>query len=256
MDSLITSSLAVLFLCSYISAASTSNNGYYEWYKRPCKQNDPAFNDCLLRTARIANPKMKNGDPERNLPSINPFFLPSMEIRTGSEQVGLKLKMKNVNIFGIGDIDILGLKGNMTKRKIEWQILTKTINLDGDYEAGGRILILPVTGKGKFDFTLKEMKVRLRMHWDLVKKSDGKEHIKYTLVKFIIDDIKHAKYNLQNLFNGDKLLGGQMLTFLNENWKEVFAETKPGIEQTMSEVVKFLISPMSRVPYDYLFPPK
>nr|XP_018897189.1 PREDICTED: circadian clock-controlled protein-like [Bemisia tabaci] len=249
-------SFALLSLCSCaLAAAPQVSNGYYTWYKKPCKQNDAKFTDCLLKTARVGVVELKNGDSKRHLPSINPFFLPKMEITTGSDQVGLKFKMQDVNIHGLPDIQFLNIKGDEKIHKYEWVIQTKTINLDGNYIAGGKILILPVVGNGKFQFSLKDMKCRLKIKHELEKKADGKEYIKFTQVQFIIDDVKHVRYTLHNLFNGDKLLGGQILTFINQAWREVFEEVKPGIEQTMSEVIKYLITPLTRVPYDYIFPP-
>lgn len=41
---------------------------------------------------------------------------------------------------------------------------------------------------------------------------------------------------MSNLFNGDKALGDNMNKFLNENWKEIFTELKPSIEEAFSAI--------------------
>lgn len=62
---------------------------------------------------------------------------------------------------------------------------------------------------------------------------------------------------LENLFNGDKLLGPQMNIFLNENWKEASREVGPSIAKAISEIIYQILSNICElVPYNEIFPPK
>lgn len=60
--------------------------------------------------------------------------------------------------------------------------------------------------------------------------------------------------NLENLFNGDKLLGDNMNRFLNENWQDILAELKPSIIDAFTQIFSGIInSVFSRLPYDDIF---
>ncbi|KAJ4432173.1 hypothetical protein ANN_20789 [Periplaneta americana] len=65
------------------------------------------------------------------------------------------------------------------------------------------------------------------------------------------------KINLENLFNGDRLLGPQTNMFLNENWQEVFKELSPAFTEAFSQIFKLIINNVaSNVLYNDLFPEK
>lgn len=60
--------------------------------------------------------------------------------------------------------------------------------------------------------------------------------------------------NFENLFNGDRALGDNMNLFLNENWKEIFAELKPVVEDTFAEIIRHVVNNVfNTFPYDSLF---
>ncbi|WP_191113324.1 JHBP domain-containing protein, partial [Acinetobacter pittii] len=63
--------------------------------------------------------------------------------------------------------------------------------------------------------------------------------------------------HLENLFNGDKLLGGNMNRFLNENWKEILRDLKPALSKTLANLAKTILQNMSNlIPFDVMFPEK
>lgn len=89
-----------------------------------------------------------------------------------------------------------------------------------------------------------------------------------------------AYFQLENLFNGDKLLGNSfvisissrgkekklitstftyagenLLHFLNENWKEVTTEIGPAIGEAISEVFRIILTNIADlVPWEYIYP--
>lgn len=70
--------------------------------------------------------------------------------------------------------------------------------------------------------------------------------MKKDIKHFLIDpykltlDITGAHYNYDNLFNGEKLLGDNVLKVINENPIEVFADVKSGTESSFALVFKAL----------------
>lgn len=60
--------------------------------------------------------------------------------------------------------------------------------------------------------------------------------------------------DFSNLFNGQKELGDNMNLFLNENWKDIFDDTKASIEKAFVRVVKdFINAVFMKMPYKDLF---
>lgn len=60
--------------------------------------------------------------------------------------------------------------------------------------------------------------------------------------------------NFENLFNGDRALGDNMNLFLNENWKEIFAELEPVVEDTFAEIIRNVVNNVfSMYPYEAMF---
>lgn len=56
---------------------------------------------------------------------------------------------------------------------------------------------------------------------------------------------------LDNLFNGDKLLGDTTNMFLNENWEEVINELKPALRNAMGIITGNVIrSVFEKYPYE------
>lgn len=59
---------------------------------------------------------------------------------------------------------------------------------------------------------------------------------------------------LDNLYNGDKVLGDSTNLFLNENWEEIFNELKLSIFDAFGLIVSNLINQVFRkIPYNELF---
>lgn len=65
---------------------------------------------------------------------------------------------------------------------------------------------------------------------------NGKDYLFIKRIASADCDISHAYINLENLFNGNKLLGDGMNKFLNENWSELWKELQPAFIETFGRV--------------------
>lgn len=50
-------------------------------------------------------------------------------------------------------------------------------------------------------------------------------------------NIGNASVKLDNLFNGDDELGSMMNQFLNSNWREITAEIRPALAQSIEHIL-------------------
>lgn len=83
---------------------------------------------------------------------------------------------------------------------------------------------------------------------------NGKDYLFIKRIASAGCDISHAYINLENLFNGNKLLGDGMNKFLNENWLELWKELQPAlIEAFGQQGLNVANKVFQRNPYKKLF---
>lgn len=126
------------------------------------------------------------------------------------------------------------------------------IILKGDYKVNGRVLVLPIQGDGKATLVFDNFDIVVKLKPKIIIKKD-KEYIQTDVFKLDFDT-ENMKFELTNLFNGDKALGDNMNLFLNENWKDILQELKPAITYAIEEVIKSIVNRIfNKVPYYELF---
>lgn len=63
-------------------------------------------------------------------------------------------------------------------------------------------------------------------------------------VEFNIGD---ASVKLDNLFNGDPELGSMMNLFLNSNWKEITAEIRPALAESIERILYGIVHQLNEM---------
>ncbi|KAE8753078.1 hypothetical protein FOCC_FOCC000001 [Frankliniella occidentalis] len=225
-------------------------------YISSCSRTDPKLNECILKNARNAIPKMINGEPKYRVPNLNPLVIPELRLRQGTEAVGLKLAWKDAALHGLPSADLQSCEASVTKRHLKLNFFVPKMSITGTYTASGRVLLLPVTGTGPSNITVHNMKASYDISWNLVKRSNGKEYLDLIDPKITLHDIGFMSLKFDNLFNGDRLLGGNLNTFFNENWKDLAKEFGPGVADAIGEVFQLVFKNVCDiVPYDLVFKP-
>lgn len=169
-----------------------------------------------------------------------------------------------------------GFEADPRTSKFELEAIVPQVTLRGKYKINGKVLILPITGKGRSDLTLDNMSFRVKFTPKVTTKN-GKNYIQLDKFKLTFDTTKWVyrmfwqkfAYELifaifffrltlyfENLFNGDKLLGDNMNLFLNENWSDILRELKPSIVDAFTTIISSVINSMfSKIAYDDIFEP-
>uniref|UniRef100_A0AAU6SHL0 Protein takeout-like protein n=1 Tax=Maconellicoccus hirsutus TaxID=177089 RepID=A0AAU6SHL0_MACHI len=223
-------------------------------YTLACSRNDPNLNDCVVKHGQLAIPYFINGDPKYKVPRLDPLFITELTVQQGIRQIGIELTLKNSSIYGLKNAIFKKARTNITGQHIEWDFEIPKIYIIGHYEVSGRILILPITGNGKANVTITDLKITYKYDWDYITKKNGRKYMNITTSSLEYENGR-TYFQLENLFNGDKLLGENMLTFLNENWKEVTTEIGPAIGEAISEVFRLILTSIADlVPWEYIYP--
>lgn len=163
---------------------------------------------------------------------------------------------------------------DLEKKEFQLKGGAKKSGLDADYTIDGRILILPITGSGKAKIDLDNVTFDYTLHYELVKKGDGKEYMSIGKSTLLLEpEVTHFKF--ENLFNGDKVLGNflsdkitvffvhillptgaEMNKFLNENHKEVAKETNPAFVAITDSIITYILKTiLDNVPFDEILLP-
>uniref|UniRef100_A0A2A4JM86 Uncharacterized protein n=1 Tax=Heliothis virescens TaxID=7102 RepID=A0A2A4JM86_HELVI len=208
-----------------------------------CSLEDAA---CLVPAFQKMIPIFTAGMPEANVEALDPLEIEDLAF----ELAGLKFTLKG----GV----MKGLK-TATVDNVEWDTKKKFFAIDfhldnsvkGHYTADGRVLILPITGDGQMKLKLKHLQIKLYIHYDVIKNADGKDVIKPKKYNFDFDVKEHAHYHLSNLFNGNKELSEAMLSFLNENWRQIAQEFgRPVIDATAKTIFKNIVNFFEAMPME------
>ena len=140
---------------------------------------------------------------------------------------------------------------DLSKHLIICDSKTDRIEMIGDYEMSGRILLLPITGSGKANVTLVNTKIEHRLIGEPFEKDGVKSmRLKDYVVSFTP---KRVYMHFDNLFN-DPLLSQTMNRFLNDNWDTVFNELKVGYAKSFGIIFRDISNKLfEQIPFDSIF---
>ncbi|XP_063709323.1 uncharacterized protein LOC134837861 [Culicoides brevitarsis] len=219
-----------------------------------CKRGDTK---CIMDLINnVAFRKLYNGLPELGMASMDPLKADRLTIEQGGNSpVRIKLYFKDVIYNGLRNGQITKLEGfgdTIDKSRFNFEIKLPIVTQLGAYKINGQVLILPIQGTGQSNMTFVNPSMKFRSVLKVVNKN-GQEYMQIEKAKINIETSRLIMH-FTNLFNGDKALGDNMNLFLNENWKDIFAETKKSIENAFVNVIKNYINDVFNVlPYKELF---
>ncbi|XP_054279197.1 protein takeout-like [Macrosteles quadrilineatus] len=220
-------------------------------YIIPCKA-DNTLNECSLRNGREVIPKIIKGDPKFRIPRLDPLLISKLAVNQGTSQVGLNLTLRDSNILGLKATQFTGSRMDLAKKHVEWDFFVPRIEIVGGYKAAGKILVLPIVGNGLGNITLLNMNITYKFDYKL-DRIKGEDYVRITTAKLKFDSTR-MYIRMENLFNGDRLLGEAMHQFLDQNWKEVLAELGPSVGDAIGTVFKLIFTNVaSSVPFRHIF---
>ncbi|XP_023713855.1 protein takeout [Cryptotermes secundus] len=222
-------------------------------YIKPCARSDPDFNICALQHAKETFPVFVKGDRKYKIPRMDPLEIAEMEISEGPSNGGLSLSMRNVKMYGLKHAVLQKTEFDFDRNHVMYDTNIPVLTILGEYEVSGRILLLPISGKGDINITLINSHLTYSYDFDIVERNGNRYHVTKNHKAVVEPTV--GLYHLSNLFNGDKLLGTQVNGFLNENWQEIYRSMSPAISEAFAQVVGNIVNTIaSGLPYDALFP--
>ncbi|KAH8232385.1 hypothetical protein KR032_005347 [Drosophila birchii] len=196
------------------------------------------------------------GIKELGLIPLDPLHVTKFKIgRNPNSPVNIDLSFHEVDILGLHQGIAKKVSGftHDLSRNVELIMDVPEIIVRGPYAVDGRVLILPIVGKGKAMIRLKTCKIRAQIKFKTLPK--GEHQTFAEVVSAVVDvDPSHVTYHLEGLFNGQKELSDNMHALINENWQEIFNELKPGIGEAFGLITKSVLGRIfGKLPLEHLF---
>ncbi|XP_067014527.1 protein takeout [Anabrus simplex] len=203
-------------------------------YINVCRRADPELAQCIMNTVEEIRPRLADGIPDLNVPSIEPLLIKEI-IVAGATNSLFKVSATNVNAYGCSNFKITGMQADMEKYIFSFQLDLPLLNIDARYDVDGRILLIPIKGNGPMKLNITNTKADVLLNGEVYQK-DGDDYIRFPdmNIKF---DIGKGSVKLENLFGGEKTLGEAINAAINANFGGFLTELKPSIERELSSTM-------------------
>uniref|UniRef100_A0A1I8Q1T7 Hemolymph juvenile hormone binding protein n=1 Tax=Stomoxys calcitrans TaxID=35570 RepID=A0A1I8Q1T7_STOCA len=192
--------------CPQLRTTKTINTSSTADYIKTCKIAEKNFVNCSTESIQMLFDKLNTGIPGLDtIKSFDPFLLNRIKITQGnSNAINLKVELSNVKIEGFGHTNVL--ESMVYPKDYSWKtiFMLPEMKLKGDYSLFGRILLIPLNGRGEVFLDAENMTVTMRTKTRLYSKGGYTFYnVTSTDVDFKLDGLRSY---FSNLFNGQKQL--------------------------------------------------
>ncbi|GLV43637.1 uncharacterized protein CBL_07036 [Carabus blaptoides fortunei] len=220
-----------------------------DWLKT-CHKQDKNFTDCSTIAVQGMFNKLRTGIPEVRLPPAEPLKIDKIEILQGDGPVSVNATVRDINVHGFGNANVLFNSVHPSNFDFHTRMNFPLLRIEGTYEMEGRILVLPMKGKGKCWFEPSNVSIIADTDADLYEK-DG--HYFYNVTGVHVDfQIGGLKLYMGNLFDGLKSLEQTTNEFLNTNWKVAADSLSSVLSATIESIIfNMLKTVFDQIPADF-----
>ncbi|XP_045499256.1 circadian clock-controlled protein daywake-like [Colias croceus] len=204
---------------------------------------------CLARQVQMNVHALVSGIRELGTEVLDPMHIESGCI----DLAGLKMDLTNAVIRGYGKAVIDSARVDPFTRQL-YLVYHTDITLDSEYNAEGRLLSSPIAGNGHIKILMRNVQIEALLPFDIVKDSHGRAVIDLKGIEYRLHFRNNVRFDLSNLFYGDKELSDSMHQFINSNWKKV-SETysRPIFDIAQDKLLKVIRSYLLTQPLENIF---
>ncbi|KAM0731167.1 Circadian clock-controlled protein daywake [Formica fusca] len=222
---------AILFIVTTISAEPVRD---IPEFLHICQTRDPQYETCISNSINDLKPYLKEGVPEYNIPSIEPLILKKLSVSPSSS---LRIKLADVNVYDASSFEVTKMKIDFDKLFLVVDVELPNIFIEGKYDVDGKILLLPIRGSGpmngNFSNCIGVVKIQAEKYID----ENGVERVRIVDFKMKIS-VGKGSVKLDNLFNGEQVLGNLINSSINNNFDLFMKEILPMVEMTLSDAFR------------------
>jgi len=209
------------------------------WLKS-CKRSDPKMNDCLTELFTVMFPELAKGIPEINVDPFEPLKLDKVSVTKGAGAVILTGSFYNLTVVGPSNSFPTYTDLNIKENTWNFGVNLRQLDIKAKYNLKGHVLILPIIGNGNCELSLGGVDTKVKTNVSFTMK-EGREIMQVTSMKlgFTLNKIK---VKMDNLFNGNKVLGLTVNTFLNQNGLEIVKELEEPLSENLAQIFTDIIN--------------
>ncbi|KAK5638724.1 hypothetical protein RI129_013019 [Pyrocoelia pectoralis] len=212
---------------------------------------------CSITSTALSTLKNKNLEtnllmqltiPELSLPSMHPMKITKIEIpASDSGSFSLHQKVTDVEVHNLINSEVSSSELTLgdEEHHLKIKVFNPLVNITGNYELDGKVMLLEVKGQGPFVIQLVSGK--------FIEKN-GKKYLTIEETTFKVEP-QHAVIKFDNLFNGNQELGKSVNDIFNQNWKDLYGELGSSYEEAIGQFIQESFRRIfAKVSFDDLFP--
>ncbi|KAK9503719.1 hypothetical protein O3M35_010221 [Rhynocoris fuscipes] len=225
-------------------------------YIPTCKRSDPKFDQCVLNAIEVSRPYLIKGIPKIRVPALEPLEIPQLDINRDQPNLKVKALLKNIKINGASAFKVTKLRCDPNALNVEMTIQLPFTTVTCDYDVDGRLLVVPLVGKGVFRGNFTDIVADVKATGEIISSKKG---VKYIAIKTVRTKVKVGDQvvrfvNTDNNRNND-LITQTAANFINQNRRQVLEIVLPIAEETADAIVKSMGNNVLRsIPYNELLP--
>ncbi|XP_046988712.1 circadian clock-controlled protein daywake-like [Schistocerca americana] len=218
-----------------------------------CKRSDPQYDACVVKSVEAITPHLVKGIPKMRVPPCEPLVIPALAIDRNLEALKVRADLKNIRIYGGTTFVINKLKTDLQGLSLDLSVSFPHIYMVSDYDIDGRILVVPLKGRGEFRGNFTDVKGDIHGKGMLVNIS-GKQYLQVQKLTASAD-VKDAVPQIINKDKSTEAITNTASNFINENKRQVFQIIKPLVDDTLAAVLtEFANSILRTMTIDEILP--
>uniref|UniRef100_A0A182RPV7 Uncharacterized protein n=2 Tax=Anopheles funestus TaxID=62324 RepID=A0A182RPV7_ANOFN len=203
-----------------------------EWL-RTCKRANPNEDDCFKKMFEGTFPYIAKGIPEIGVQPFDPLRIESIQVSRGSGGLTLSGGFKKLSIKGPSNTTVRRAFLDFDKHALSFELEIPKLRIDASYNLKGNVLLLPLVGDGDVTMSLKNVKTTVVTKFAVRPLPEDAIFIEEMKVTFLVGGMR---IHLDNLFQGNQVLGASLNLFLNQNANEVIAELRSDLEHGLADI--------------------
>ncbi|XP_060524232.1 uncharacterized protein LOC132700735 [Cylas formicarius] len=209
------------------------------------------FINCSTHSVQILFNEIPKGNKDIGLQVLDPLKVPFVKIlQGGGGPVTVNASLTNVTVLGFGHTEITFNSVDPETYDFYTKLHLPRLRIDGNYDLLGRILVIPLRGKGVCWFDASDLNIDVKS--DVIMQKHHGFYF-YNVTKVHVQfSIGGLKLHLGNLFEGRKLLEESTNAYLNANWRPVAESLNPILSKTIEDImVEILQKVFDNIPANF-----
>ncbi|XP_011309507.1 circadian clock-controlled protein [Fopius arisanus] len=226
-------------IITYLVALSVSQTP--PEYVKQCSRSDPQLQSCLIGALHHLRPYLKDGIPEIELPSVEPFKMDELTLSLTGGTNGYRVQLRELFVKGASNFTVKDIKlGSPFEATVTMPVLA----LNANYQSSGVLIILPASSNGTFHARFDHVEALVRGTLSTsIKDEKTYLHVEELDVQLRVKDVfmRVRKDSTRN-----RIISEATNLFLRENGQEVLKIMEPQLKKKLSVLFSAIVNQLLR----------